>query len=97
MLWPRAKDNRLRMPRRPNPTPIEKTPEPDPGTAPIPKERLHLARLRPPRGLVLDQDLHDLPRVQAGMRSRAFSGLLLSDQERRIRHFHRVLEGYVGR
>jgi hypothetical protein len=46
-------------------------------------------------GLVLDQDLHNLPRVQAGMQSRAFGGLLLSDQERRIRHFHRVLESYV--
>jgi phenylpropionate dioxygenase-like ring-hydroxylating dioxygenase large terminal subunit len=64
------------------------------------------ARERPPTrqdvqggtslGQVLDQDLYNLPRVQAGMRSRAFTGLLLSAQERRIRHFHRVLEGYVG-
>jgi hypothetical protein len=30
------------------------------------------------------------------MRSRAFAGLLLNRQERRIRHFHRTLEGYVG-
>jgi hypothetical protein len=30
------------------------------------------------------------------MRSRAFEGLLLNRQERRIRHFHRVLETYVG-
>jgi phenylpropionate dioxygenase-like ring-hydroxylating dioxygenase large terminal subunit len=63
------------------------------------------ARERPPHrtdvqggtslGVVLDQDLHNLPRVQAGMRSRAFDGLLLNRQERRIRHFHRVLESYL--
>lgn len=47
-------------------------------------------------GVVLDQDLHNLPRVQAGMRSRAFTGLLLNSQERRIRHFHRTLDEYVG-
>ena len=47
-------------------------------------------------GIVLDQDLYNLPRVQAGMRSRGFEGLLLNRQERRIRHFHRVLESYVG-
>jgi len=47
-------------------------------------------------GVVLDQDLYNLPRVQAGMRSRAFSGLLLSAQERRIRHFHHTLEEYVA-
>lgn len=46
-------------------------------------------------GQVLDQDLYNLPRVQAGMHSRAFAGLLLGNQERRIRHFHRVLEGYL--
>jgi len=48
-------------------------------------------------GIVLDQDLYNLPRVQAGMRSRGFEGLLLNRQERRIRHFHRVLESYLGR
>jgi phenylpropionate dioxygenase-like ring-hydroxylating dioxygenase large terminal subunit len=46
-------------------------------------------------GEVMDQDLCNLPRVQAGMNSRAFTGLLLGDQERRIRHFHRTLERYV--
>ena len=48
-------------------------------------------------GVVLDQDLFNLPRVQAGMHSQAFPGLFLSTQERRIRHFHRVLEQYVGK
>jgi phenylpropionate dioxygenase-like ring-hydroxylating dioxygenase large terminal subunit len=47
-------------------------------------------------GIVLDQDLYNLPRIQAGMRSRAFDGLLLGAQERRIRHFHRTLESYLG-
>jgi phenylpropionate dioxygenase-like ring-hydroxylating dioxygenase large terminal subunit len=47
-------------------------------------------------GVVLDQDLYNLPRVQAGMRSRAFEGLLLSAQERRVRHFHRVLDDYLS-
>jgi phenylpropionate dioxygenase-like ring-hydroxylating dioxygenase large terminal subunit len=47
-------------------------------------------------GIVLDQDLYNLPRVQAGMRSRAFEALLLNDQELRIRHFHHVLEQYVS-
>jgi Ring hydroxylating alpha subunit (catalytic domain) len=47
-------------------------------------------------GVVLDPDLYNLPRVQAGMRSRAFTGLLLSAQERRIRHFHRTLDEYLG-
>jgi phenylpropionate dioxygenase-like ring-hydroxylating dioxygenase large terminal subunit len=46
-------------------------------------------------GVVLDQDLYNLPRVQAGMRSRGFEGLLLNAQERRIRHFHRILDRYL--
>ena len=46
-------------------------------------------------GIVLDQDLYNLPRVQAGMRSSAFAGLVLGDQERRIRHFHKVLDHYL--
>lgn len=48
-------------------------------------------------GIVLDQDLYNLPRVQAGMRSRGFDALLLNDQELRIRHFHAVLDQYLGR
>jgi phenylpropionate dioxygenase-like ring-hydroxylating dioxygenase large terminal subunit len=48
-------------------------------------------------GELLDEDLYNLPRIQAGMRSRAFEGLHLGDQEIRIRHFHRTLEEYLGR
>jgi hypothetical protein len=38
-----------------------------------------------PGGDVLDQDLYNLPRIQAGMRSASFPGLHLSSQEIRIR------------
>jgi phenylpropionate dioxygenase-like ring-hydroxylating dioxygenase large terminal subunit len=48
-------------------------------------------------GELMDEDLYNLPRIQAGMRSAAFRGLHLGTQEVRIRHFHKVLEGYVGR
>jgi hypothetical protein len=48
-------------------------------------------------GELMDEDLYNLPRIQAGMRSAAFGGLHLGTQEIRIRHFHRTLEGYVGR
>jgi phenylpropionate dioxygenase-like ring-hydroxylating dioxygenase large terminal subunit len=49
-----------------------------------------------PGGNVIDEDMFNLPRIQAGMRSRAFRELHLGTQEVRIRHFHRVLSGYVG-
>jgi len=47
-------------------------------------------------GDLLDEDLYNLPRIQAGMRSAAFENLHLGDQEVRIRHFHRTLEQYLG-
>lgn len=47
-------------------------------------------------GLVLDQDAHNLPRVQEGMNSAAYDGLVLGEQELRIRHFHKVLMDFVG-
>ncbi len=40
---------------------------------------------------VLAQDAANLPNVQRGMHSRGYSGLYLSSQERRIRHFHKTL------
>ena len=49
-----------------------------------------------PGGNVLDEDMHNLPRIQAGMRSAAFTGLHLSSQEIRIRHFHDTLMRYIG-
>ena len=48
-------------------------------------------------GEVLDQDLFNLPLVQAGMRSSGYKGLFLGSQELRIRHFHETLERYTGR
>lgn len=49
-----------------------------------------------PGANVLDEDMHNLPRIQAGMRSAAFPGLHLSTQEIRIRHFHHTLMGYLS-
>ncbi|MEM7410543.1 MAG: aromatic ring-hydroxylating dioxygenase subunit alpha [Myxococcota bacterium] len=46
-------------------------------------------------GDLLDEDLYNLPRIQAGMRSKAFESLHLGEQEIRIRHFHRTLERYL--
>jgi len=46
-------------------------------------------------GELLDEDLYNLPRIQAGMRSRAFQGLQLGTQEVRIRHFHKTLMNYL--
>jgi len=47
-------------------------------------------------GELMDEDLYNLPRIQAGMRSAAFHGLHLGNQEIRIRHFHKTLEEYLG-
>jgi hypothetical protein len=47
-------------------------------------------------GKLLSQDLYNLPRIQAGMRSRAYTGLHLGDREIRIRHFHHVLDRYLA-
>jgi phenylpropionate dioxygenase-like ring-hydroxylating dioxygenase large terminal subunit len=50
------------------------------------EQKLHLA---------LQQDAAAAPPVQTGMRSAGFKGLELAHQERRIRHFHRVLDEYI--
>jgi phenylpropionate dioxygenase-like ring-hydroxylating dioxygenase large terminal subunit len=47
-------------------------------------------------GRLLGQDFYNLPRIQRGMHSRGFGGLHLGDQELRIRHFHAVLDRYLG-
>ncbi len=46
-------------------------------------------------GLVMDQDSYNLPRVQKGMNSRAYKGLLINYRERRIRHMNRTIDSYV--
>lgn len=51
---------------------------------------------KPNLGDVLDQDSELLPVQQKGIRSRAFKGPLWSQQEQRVRHFHRELDRYLG-
>jgi phenylpropionate dioxygenase-like ring-hydroxylating dioxygenase large terminal subunit len=46
-------------------------------------------------GTVTDQDMFNLVRVQQGMTSRGFEGLVLGDQELLIRHMHDVLDTYI--
>lgn len=46
-------------------------------------------------GDLLDEDLYNLPRIQAGMRSAGFEALHLGSQEVRIRHFHATLMRYL--
>lgn len=48
-------------------------------------------------GDLLDEDLYNLPRIQAGMRSRAFEDLHLGRQEVRILHHHATLDEYLAR
>lgn len=50
---------------------------------------------KPNLGEVLDQDSDLLPVQQRGIRSRGFRGPLWSEQEQRVRHFHRELDRYV--
>ncbi len=47
-------------------------------------------------GELLAQDTYNLPRIQRGMHSSGFQGLHLGEQEIRIRHFHSVLDRYIG-
>ncbi len=46
-------------------------------------------------GMVIDQDGGNLPNVQQGMNSAAYTGLWLGDLEVRIRHFHKTLDEYI--
>ncbi|MFO0689092.1 MAG: aromatic ring-hydroxylating dioxygenase subunit alpha [Myxococcota bacterium] len=48
-------------------------------------------------GDLIDEDLYNLPRIQAGMNSAAFQDLHLCTQEVRILHFHKTLEDYLER
>ena len=47
-------------------------------------------------GLVIDQDAANLESVQAGMQSDGYPGLWLSDQELRLRHFHKTISDFIG-
>jgi phenylpropionate dioxygenase-like ring-hydroxylating dioxygenase large terminal subunit len=48
-------------------------------------------------GSVLSQDARRVPEVQKGLRSRAFSGYILSESEVRIRHYLAEIDRYIGR
>jgi nitrite reductase/ring-hydroxylating ferredoxin subunit len=48
-------------------------------------------------GFVTDQDTFNLVRVQRGMQSSGFQGLLLGENERRIRHMHHTIDEYLAR
>jgi phenylpropionate dioxygenase-like ring-hydroxylating dioxygenase large terminal subunit len=50
---------------------------------------------RPDLGEVLNQDVELVAAVQRGSKSRGFRGPLWSDQEQRVRHFHRELDRYI--
>jgi len=63
-------------------------------------EKLHLVQTDSLTGLcdggeVLDEDLYNLPRIQAGMRSSGFRELHLGTQEVRILHHHDTLMRYI--
>lgn len=47
-------------------------------------------------GLVIDQDAANLATVQQGMHSSGYPGLWLSDQEQRLRHFHKTITDFIG-
>ena len=46
--------------------------------------------------ITIDQDIHLIRDVQAGMRSRGFDTALLSDEEVRVTHYHHWLDHYMG-
>lgn len=48
-------------------------------------------------GMVIDQDMENLPKVQKGLRAASHEHIVLSDyQEIRLRHFHRRLDEVLG-
>jgi phenylpropionate dioxygenase-like ring-hydroxylating dioxygenase large terminal subunit len=53
--------------------------------------------VNPNLGEVLDQDVELVAAVQRGSKSRGFRGPLWSEQEQRVRHFHRELDRYINR
>lgn len=47
-------------------------------------------------GVTIDQDVHFIRDVQAGMHSRGFAAQLLNDDEVRIQHYHDWLDHWIG-
>lgn len=58
-------------------------------------ERVILTADAPEFEPVLSQDAAAIPRVQRGLRSRAFKGVRLSEQEQRVRHYHYEIDRFV--
>ena len=46
--------------------------------------------------ITIDQDIHLIRDVQAGMRSRGFTTAMLSDEEARVQHYHDWLDHFIG-
>lgn len=55
------------------------------------------ATAKPNLGEVLDQDVELVASVQCGVKSRGFKGPLWSEQEDRLRHFHRELDRLIAK
>ena len=49
------------------------------------------------KGAVLQQDADNVAVNQRGLNSDGFRGMYLGEQELRLRHFHQVLDQYLGR
>ena len=47
--------------------------------------------------ITIDQDIHYLRQMQAGMHSRGFSRAFLNDDESRVQHFHDWLDIHLDR
>jgi carnitine monooxygenase subunit len=61
-----------------------------------PSTEEHPADQRADLGEVLNQDVDLVEAVQRGMRSRGFRGPLWSEQESRLRHYHREIDRYIN-
>jgi phenylpropionate dioxygenase-like ring-hydroxylating dioxygenase large terminal subunit len=87
---------------RPHPTDVNKSyydvmflaHRPDGERPPLPQHTFSRAS-ETDLGLALNQDKDNVWSIQAGMRSRSTSGVYLSEQEARIRHFHKLLDDYM--
>ena len=60
-----------------------------------PKPEIHPEGAVTDLGEVLNQDVELVHSVGEGSRSRGFKGPIWSEQESRIRHYHRELDRYV--
>jgi phenylpropionate dioxygenase-like ring-hydroxylating dioxygenase large terminal subunit len=56
----------------------------------------HSAGDRADLGEVLNQDVDLVEAVQRGVKSRGFRGAIWSEQEMRLRHYHREIDRYLN-